>query len=173
MDCCRRLGKWHTKIDETVVMGGAPFGFAGVPEHLYEQYGVRGVINLCAEYKGPQRSYKRLGMHELHLPTTDHFEPSLEDLKEAVKFIQSYKRDNKRVYVHCRAGHGRSAAIVFAWLMSQDPDANLVKLNHELCLLRDVRKTLYKQTNIRKLHAQLNGRKTADDIGADAWDSEF
>ena len=36
----RRLGKWVTVIDDTVVMGGAPFGFAKLPEKLYEQYGV-------------------------------------------------------------------------------------------------------------------------------------
>jgi hypothetical protein len=36
----RRLGNWYTVIDETVIMGGAPFGFAKIPEKLYEQYGV-------------------------------------------------------------------------------------------------------------------------------------
>ena len=37
----KRLGKWYTPIDETVIMGGAPFGFANIPELLYEQYDVR------------------------------------------------------------------------------------------------------------------------------------
>lgn len=37
----KRLGKWYTSIDETVIMGGAPFGFAKIPELLYEQYDVR------------------------------------------------------------------------------------------------------------------------------------
>lgn len=36
----RRLGSWETVIDGTVIMGGAPFGFAKIPEKLYEQYGV-------------------------------------------------------------------------------------------------------------------------------------
>jgi hypothetical protein len=36
----RRLGNWYTVIDETVVMGGAPFGFAKLPEKLHEKYGV-------------------------------------------------------------------------------------------------------------------------------------
>ena len=37
----KRLGKWYTPIDDTVIMGGAPFGFAKIPELLYEQYDVR------------------------------------------------------------------------------------------------------------------------------------
>lgn len=36
----RRIGKWMTKIDDTVVMGGAPFGFLNFPERLYNQYNV-------------------------------------------------------------------------------------------------------------------------------------
>lgn len=67
-------------MDETVVMGGAPFQFLGYPKKLREDYNVRGVINMCEEYKGPLREYRELGMEELHLPTTDHFEPSYEDL---------------------------------------------------------------------------------------------
>jgi hypothetical protein len=37
----RRVGRWTTVIDDSVVMGGAPFGFAGLPGRLYEDYGVR------------------------------------------------------------------------------------------------------------------------------------
>jgi hypothetical protein len=47
---------------------------------------VRGVVNLCEEYKGPQRKYKELGIEELHIPTTDHFEPSVKDLIVSVCF---------------------------------------------------------------------------------------
>lgn len=69
-----------TRIDDTVVMGGAPFGFVDYPDRLYNDFGVRGVINLCEEYRGPLRKYKELGMEHLYLPTTDHFEPTVEDL---------------------------------------------------------------------------------------------
>ena len=116
---------------------------------------VRGVINLCEEYSGPTKSYKRLGMRHLRLPTTDHFQPTVEDLENAVNFIKEHSRLGKRVYVHCRAGHGRSAAVVFAWLLSKDPDVNLRQLNQELCRLRDVRKTLWKQKNIIRYHSRL------------------
>lgn len=37
----RRIGKWTTRIDDTVVMGGAPFGFLDYPERLYNDFGVR------------------------------------------------------------------------------------------------------------------------------------
>jgi len=36
----RRVGNWITEVDDTVVMGGAPFGFAKIPEKLYDEYNV-------------------------------------------------------------------------------------------------------------------------------------
>jgi hypothetical protein len=43
----RRMGAWTTVVDDTVMIGGAPFGFAKIPERLYEQYNVR--LDLCDE----------------------------------------------------------------------------------------------------------------------------
>lgn len=151
----KRLGAWTTVIDETVVMGGAPFGFAAIPEQLYHDYGVRGVVNFCEEYTGPAAAYQRLGMTELHVPTADHFEPTVADLEATVRFIKRHQANKSRVYVHCRAGHGRSAAGVFAWLLAQDPTADPQSLNQYLCSLRNVRKTLWKQGNIRRFHDNL------------------
>jgi atypical dual specificity phosphatase len=149
---CKRIGKWVTKIDDTIVMGGAPFGLLGYPERLHEDYKIKGVINLCEEYRGPVRRWRKLGAEELYLPTTDHFEPSREDLLSALSFIKRHQSMGNRVYVHCRAGHGRSGAVVFAWLMMQDPDADPEQLNAELCKVRNVRKSLWKQPNIQALH---------------------
>ena len=60
-----------------------------------------------------------------------------------------------KVYVHCRAGHGRSAAVVFLWMIYKDPIVDLQVLNKQMCTLRNVRKSLYKQPNILKLHQRL------------------
>jgi hypothetical protein len=46
----KRLGKWFTPIDDTIIMGGAPFGFAQIPELLYEQYNVRNFIPYTTLY---------------------------------------------------------------------------------------------------------------------------
>ena len=143
----KRIGKWTTVVDNAVVLGGAPFGFMKYPEKLRE-LGVRGVINMCEEYHGPAKSYERLGIEHLRLPTVDHFEPSVEDLKRAVSFIQKHEAMGDRVYVHCRAGHGRSAAAVYAWLLYKEPLADPVELNEKLCALRNVRKALHSQPNV-------------------------
>lgn len=168
----KRIGKWTTVVDNAVVIGGAPFGWCGYPEKLSRQFNVKGVVNMCDEYRGPVSSYERLGIEHLHLPTVDHFEPSVEDLKRAVSFIQKHESRGGRVYVHCRAGHGRSAAAVYAWLLYKEPLADPVELNEKLCSMRNVRKSLWKQPNINvyRLWLQNGGMSDSDSEDDDsAW----
>lgn len=73
----------------------------------------------------------------------------------AVSFIREHQARGEKVYVHCRAGHGRSAAAVFAWLLYEDPIVDIVKLNAKLCGLRNVRAGLWKQPNIQEFHSWL------------------
>ena len=111
-------------------------------------------------------------MTELHLPTADHFEPTVQDLQATVKFIQQHEAKGQKVYVHCRAGHGRSAAGVFAWLLHKDPSSDPQRLNQYLCTLRNVRKTLWKQPNMRRFHDNLKENAAAFDMDNDDDDDD-
>ena len=97
----RRLGSWTTQVDDTVMIGGVPY--LGYPEKLAKE-NVRGVVNLCDEYRGPLGAYKRLGIDQLYVPTVDHFEPDAESLKSAVSFIQEHEsQGNKGTYIEVHA----------------------------------------------------------------------
>lgn len=80
---------------------------------------------MCTEYSGPTSYYADLNIKQLRLPTVDHFEPTLEYFVEGVKFIDQARRNGERVYVHCKAGHGRAASMALCWLLSQNPSLNL------------------------------------------------
>ena len=71
-----RLGNYWTVMDDTVILGCAPLGMLGIPQKLHD-LNVRGVINMCNEFSGPEKAYERLGMKQLRLPTDDHFEPNV------------------------------------------------------------------------------------------------
>jgi hypothetical protein len=96
----------------------------GHPQALWSS-GVRGVVNMCCEYSGPVAAYKDIGMKQLRLPSVDHFEPSLEYMQEAVNFIASHKKRGEKVYVHCKAGHGRAASIALCWMISEHKNTSL------------------------------------------------
>lgn len=104
------------EVDDVVVLGSMP-----LPRHVDELHalGVRGVINMCDEYAGPEALYRRAGIRQLHLPTIDFVAPSLEDVRAGVAFLREHERRGERVYVHCKAGRGRSATVVLCWLMER------------------------------------------------------
>jgi len=109
-------------------------------------------VNMQDEYPGPVEAYERLGMEQLWLPTIDHYEPRLEDLQQACDFIERYRAKGERVYIHCKAGHDRSAAVALAWMaysrrVLNEEDLRL--LNEELFEKRQVRATLYEQPNLQ------------------------
>jgi len=143
-------GLWCA-VDDTLVLGVAPLALLGHPGSLY-RLGVRGVVNMTYEFSGPEFEYERRQMKQLRLPTVDHEEPRLEDLKEAVQFIEGFRKRGERVYVHCKAGHGRAGAVALAWLAfarSQGSEEQLRELNAELLARRRVRKGLHQQPNVR------------------------
>jgi len=41
-------------------------------------------------------------------------------MQEAMKFIEEHKKRGERVYVHCKAGHGRAGAIGLCWMMHEN-----------------------------------------------------
>lgn len=146
-----RLGNYWTPVDDTLILGCAPFGIANHPEKLHK-LGVRGVVNMCYEYPGPVDKYADLNIKQLRLPTVDHEEPTLDSFKEAMAFIKSYKDRNEKVYVHCKAGHGRAASVAYAWMLTQNPSMTPKEINEVLCSKRKVRKTLYKQRTIKTFY---------------------
>jgi atypical dual specificity phosphatase len=135
-------------FSDTVIVGCAPFEAFGHVKQLYA-LGVRGVVNLCDEYRGPVDAYSNMNIRQLWLRTVDHAEPSLEHMQNAVHFIQQYKEKGEKVYVHCKAGHGRSAAIALCWLMKENPSATAKALNEQMLRKRHVRKRLYTQQQVR------------------------
>ena len=105
---------WNELPDESVILGALPF--ASDVEALHE-LGVTGVINMCVEYRGPIAQYDRVGIEQLWLPTVDFTPPTLESISQGVEFLDRHVSAGGKVYVHCKAGRGRSATVLLCWLM--------------------------------------------------------
>ncbi len=103
-----------TAIDDTLILGALP---AKRELAEFESLGVGGVINMCAEWKGPGSRYARSGIEQLYLPTPDYTSPDLNAVLTGVEFIARFAEQGRRVYCHCKAGRGRSATIALAWLV--------------------------------------------------------
>ncbi len=55
----------------------------------------------------------------LWLPVKDQQAPTQEQLDTGVAVIDSLVKNNKKVYLHCKNGHGRSPTLLAAYFISQ------------------------------------------------------
>jgi atypical dual specificity phosphatase len=111
-----KLRHWWDEVEPGVFLGARPLR-ADV-KSLYE-VGVRGVVNMCDEYRGPVDLYDKLGIEQCWLRTIDFQPPTLDQVRQGVDFIRRFLDEDKKVYVHCKAGRGRSATVVLCWLMQE------------------------------------------------------
>ncbi|MBN1314651.1 MAG: dual specificity protein phosphatase family protein [Anaerolineales bacterium] len=111
------------------VLGLSPMDSSQVAPNLYvggQQYrhgldrmaslGISASLNLREEADDVQRGVA-LERH-LWLPTQDDTPPSLEQLNQAVRFIQQAIDEERGVYIHCAAGVGRAPTAAAAYLVS-------------------------------------------------------
>ncbi|MCA9187685.1 MAG: phosphatidylglycerophosphatase and protein-tyrosine phosphatase 1 family protein [Pirellulaceae bacterium] len=147
----RVLKKWHwwDRVDDHVIIGALPFRSL-VPE--LKAAGVKAVVNMCREYPGPLDAYQAAGIEQLHVPTVDFSPPSIEDVERAVEFIKLHVDAGQTVYVHCKAGRGRSATVVLCWLIAH----NDVSPEAAQSLLNDRRKqvlpTVYQRQVVQEFY---------------------
>lgn len=64
------------------------------------------------------QEWENWGVTQLHLPTVDfNNAPSQEMLRRGVEFIEEMNQNQNSVYVHCKAGRGRSATLATCYVM--------------------------------------------------------
>jgi hypothetical protein len=120
----RRINSLYSAVDDTVLLGALPFAYDVA---ALQRAGVKGVVNMCAEWSGPQRAYERAGITQLRLQTTDYSAPELEACRATVDFVRTIKLQHPdgRVFIHCKCGMGRSATVAAAYLLSTKTDIRL------------------------------------------------
>jgi atypical dual specificity phosphatase len=83
------------------------------------------------------------------LPTTDHTPPSIEQLWIGSANIQIFIEMGKKIYVHCKNGHGRAPTLVAGYLMTQGKT-----LEEALAIISEKRKGAHiNDTQIKGLEA--------------------
>jgi protein-tyrosine phosphatase len=107
-----RALNWWDAIDEHFYLGGALM-FDDI-ERL-QQLGIQAVVNLCAERRDDVRQLAAANMVYLWLPVLDTRAPSLEQIEQAMQWMQHQRQHNRVIYVHCAAGVGRSVMLLACW----------------------------------------------------------
>lgn len=61
---------------------------------------------------------------------------------------------------------------MLAYLLAQDPQADAMQLNAEFCKIRNVRKTLWRQSNIKQFHSWLKSGGKLHKVGTGSMEEK-
>jgi protein-tyrosine phosphatase len=128
----------------------AEFDFSQITENIFLG------TNLCCQQKDQTKILQEIGITAdidleeerqelppkiyiyLWLPVQDKKAPSESQVKAGVNMIQNLVSMNKKVFVHCKLGHGRSPTLVAAYLMSTG-----MSLDQALKTIKDARPEIH------------------------------
>lgn len=138
-------------INDDICVGRLPLNNYDVDIIRNEPYNIGAIINMCIEATGPTHEYQKYDIKYLHLKTTDTLPPKLNDIKQAMEFIEEFvstkdnaiseleMENNKRILIHCRGGRSRSATVALCWLLT---DLNIT-IKEAMKLLTSKRKAVH------------------------------
>ena len=141
------MSEWFSRfgfaqVADGLLSGAYPLDADDVERLAAERVAV--AYNLCeeAEYEPGQReavkeALTEAGIQERRLPIADYGRLSGESLDRAVDEVMTELEEGRRVYLHCRAGWQRSAAVAAAVIARREG----IGLDRALAVLRERKPT--------------------------------
>ena len=136
-----------------LVAGSIPFDAKDI-RSLHRQ-GVGAIVSLTGRSliglsNITQSLFDELGLRYFHLPVKDHYPPDLEQAQNILQFIEQMKVQNRKTFIHCHAGVGRTGTILQAYFLSQglslkEIEVKIKKQRIECILLSARQKAFLKQ----------------------------
>ena len=79
--------------------------------------GVTSVLDVRKEARDDEALLAQHGLCLCHVPMTDRAPPTQRQLKRAVEWVMGELADDRKVFIHCQSGVGRSVCVASAVLM--------------------------------------------------------
>lgn len=154
---------WMNKINESIILSGLPL--RAHKKKILELQKTTGkevrILSLIENFEQNSsfvnkplctKDYQEMGLQRVIIETEDFKPLGMETFKKAISVLEQNAKDGALTIVHCKAGVGRSASVVAAWLILNDNKNNI---NLKPDQVRALVKTYVKKLKYIRHHVNL------------------
>ncbi|MFO7839996.1 MAG: dual specificity protein phosphatase family protein [Desulfosalsimonadaceae bacterium] len=109
-----------TWVTPRLAVGHAPMSYAELDS--IKKQGIKAIMNLCLEISELVRFEQEQGFEVYYLPIMDEGMPDMEELENALDWLDECIYLGKKVLIHCRHGIGRTGTVVYSYLLRKGLD---------------------------------------------------
>ncbi len=101
-----------------------------------DEFGIAAILDVTAEFDALDWSSRYLEIDYLNIPILDHKSPTPTQLRQALNWIDTKRRQNKPIMVHCALGRGRSLFCVAAYILANDKHLSVDEVLDQITSVR-------------------------------------
>ena len=87
-----------------------------------QKLGVNCVIDMRSETLFDKSLFESIGINYFNIPVDNYFAPELDQIDNAIEYINSNISVDSKILIHCKEGVGRSSLIIIAYLVTTGLD---------------------------------------------------
>lgn len=132
---------------ERDTLAASPFPHKVVDVQSIHEQGIRAIITLTERPLTAQKGItpeflNNLGVTSIHIPIDDYQAPTVDQVRNALSFINRMQAQRKPVLVHCMAGQGRTGTVLHAYYLNKgcslvDAQKRVVE-KRPICVFKDL-----------------------------------
>ena len=109
----------YSNITDNIIISGE---YTQNDVFTIQKLGVKCVIDMRSESLFDQSLFESIGINYFNIPVDNYFAPELDQIDNAIEYINSNISVDNNILIHCKEGVGRSSLIIIAYLITTGLD---------------------------------------------------
>ena len=109
----------YSNITDNIIISGE---YTSNDIFTIQKLNVKCVIDMRSESLFDQSLFESIGINYFNIPVDNYFAPELDQIDNAIEFINSNISVDNNILIHCKEGVGRSSLIIIAYLITTGLD---------------------------------------------------